>query len=97
MIKGKVSFVSDLLAYKEGVRSNSNEKLSSSERFENIRDHLFVRRTDALKNPVKILVIDDVSTTGSTLIYAKKYLLGAGASEVTCLSIAMNISNVLYE
>jgi len=96
-IKRKISFVPDLLAYKEGVRSNSNDKLSSSERFENIRDHLFVRRTDALKSPVKVLVIDDVSTTGSTLIYAKKYLLGAGASEVTCLSIAMNISNVLYD
>ena len=95
--KGKLSFVPDLLAYREGVRSNSNDKLSSSERFENIRDHLFVQRVDGVKKLMKILVIDDVSTTGSTLIYAKKYLSDAGASEVICLSIAMNISNVLYE
>ncbi|QNR40005.1 HAD hydrolase-like protein [Pseudomonas syringae] len=96
-IKGKLSFVPDLLAYKDGVRSNSNDKLNANERFENIRDHLFVQRLEILNGSTKVLVIDDVSTTGSTLIYAKKYLSNAGASEITCLSIAMNISNVLYE
>lgn len=92
----KLSFIPDLLAYKDGVRSNSNDKLNSAERFQNIRDHLFVNRTDFTKKRPIILVIDDVSTTGSSLIYAKKYLVDAGAKEVTCLSIAMNISNVLY-
>ncbi|WP_186073124.1 HAD hydrolase-like protein [Burkholderia gladioli] len=95
--KAKLSFVPDLLAYKEGVRSNSNDKLNAAERFQNIRDHLFVKRKDVVKKGGKILVIDDVATTGSSLIYAKKYLIDAGAGEVTCLSIAMNISNVLYE
>ena len=93
----KLSFVPDLLAYKAGVRSNSNDKLSSIERFQNVRDHLFVNRIDVVKKGVKVLIIDDVSTTGSSLIYGKKYLSNAGAGEVTCLSIAMNISNVLYE
>ncbi|MES0090422.1 HAD-IA family hydrolase [Mesorhizobium sp. M0030] len=95
--KGKVSFVSDLLAYKDGVRSNSNDKLGPVERFENVRDHLFVKREDVVKKGPKFLIIDDVSTTGATLIYAKKYLTEAGATEVTCFSIAMNISNVLYD
>lgn len=93
----KLSFVPDLLAYKEGVRSNSNDKLNAIDRFENIRDHLVVQRTDITKKKPSVLVIDDVSTTGSSLIYAKKYLAAAGARNVTCLSIAMNISNVLYE
>jgi len=95
--KGKLIFVPGLLAYKDGVRSNSNDKLNAAERFKNIRDHLIVSREDAVKKGGKILVIDDVATTGSSLIYAKKYLVAAGAGEVTCLSIAMNISNVLYE
>ena len=95
--KAKLSFVPDLLGYKDGVRSNSNDKLNALERFENVRDHLFVNRKDVVKKGLRILVIDDVSTTGSTLIYAKKYLTEAGAAEVTCLSIAMNISNVLYD
>ncbi len=93
----KLSFIPDLLAYKKNVRSNSNDKLKPLERFQNIRDHLFVSGKDALKNGPKILVVDDVSTTGASLIYAKKYLVEAGAGEVSCLSIAMNISNVLYE
>lgn len=91
-----LSFVPDLLAYKEGVRSNSNDKLGAKERFENIRDHLYVKRSKIAER-AKILVIDDVSTTGSSLIYAKKYLDEAGAADVTCLTIAMNISNVLYD
>lgn len=93
---GNLLFVPDLLAYKDGVRSNSNEKLSPSERFENIREHLYVHRVDMAVR-ARVLVIDDVSTTGSSLIYAKKHLIDAGAIEVTCLSIAMNISNVLYD
>lgn len=92
----KFSFVPNLLAYKEGVRSNSNEKLGPKERFENIRDHLYVNRPEIVKGS-RVLVIDDVSTTGSSLIYAKKYLDDCGALDVTCFSIAMNISNVLYD
>lgn len=90
-----IVFAPDLLAYKAGVRSNSNDKLNAKERFENIRDHLTVYRSD-IATLARVLVIDDVSTTGSSLIYARKYLDAAGAAEVTCLSIAMNISNVLY-
>lgn len=90
------SFCPDLLSFKPGVRSNSNDKLGAMERFENIRDHLVVKRKNVAKG-AKVLVIDDVSTTGSSLIYAKKYLEAEGASEITSLSIAMNISNVLYD
>lgn len=93
----KFSFVPDLLAYKKGVKSNSNDKLGALERFANVRDHLFVNKPELAARAARVLVIDDVSTTGSSLIFAKKYLVAAGAKEVTCLSLAMNISNVLYE
>jgi hypothetical protein len=92
----KLKFVADLLSYRDGVKSNSNDKLGPKERFENIRDHLYVNCGEVAKDS-RILVIDDVSTTGSSLIYAKKYLIDAGALDVTCLSIAMNISNVIYD
>jgi len=40
-----------------------------------------------------ILLIDDVLTTGATLINASKILLKSGASEVRCLSIARSLHN----
>lgn len=90
-------WVSDLLAYKDGVLSNSNEKLNAVQRFENVKDHLFVKKSDIVKNGKNVLIIDDVCTTGSSLICARNALIDAGASDVTCLAIAMNIGNVLYE
>lgn len=90
-------FVPDLLAFKPGVKSNSNDKLGAIDRFSNIRDHLFVNRVDVASECQRVLVIDDVSTTGASLIYAKKYLNEAGAIDVTCFSMALNISNVLYD
>lgn len=93
----KLSFVPDLLGYKNGVRSNSNEKLDAIARFENVRDHLIVRQPEVAKMAQRVLVIDDVCTTGSTLIYARKYLEEAGVREVICLSIAMNISSVVND
>jgi beta-phosphoglucomutase-like phosphatase (HAD superfamily) len=93
-ISGKLDFVADILAYKEGVRSNSGDHLSPLERFANVRDHLEVRRKELVKAGRTYLVIDDVTTTGSTLIYATKYLKAAGASKVVCLALAMNVSDV---
>lgn len=60
----------------------------------NVRDHLFVRAPDAVAGK-KFLVIDDVSTTGATLLYAMKYLLEAQARSVDCFSIAQTISDPL--
>jgi predicted amidophosphoribosyltransferase len=44
-----------------------------------------------------VLVIDDVCTTGASLIYAGKFLKDAGSGEVTRLAVSMNIGNVLYD
>ncbi|WP_049447440.1 HAD hydrolase-like protein [Stenotrophomonas maltophilia] len=90
----RLIFAPDVLAYRDGVQSQSNDHLSQSERFANVRDHLYV--VEPSKIPGKrYLIIDDVSTTGATLLYAKKYLTGAQASSVNCLSLAQTISDPL--
>lgn len=82
-----------LLKYNNGVRSNHREFLNKIERFKNVRDHLEI--ADEVKQKVTYLVLDDVVTTGASLIYARKYLIQAGASAVISLAIAKNISDVL--
>jgi len=92
--KDAISFAPNLLAYKEGVRSNSNDHLSKDERFKNIQEYLYVNKPDLIKAGVQVLLIDDVVTTGSTLCFAHKYLKELDAGEVKCLAFAKNIGNV---
>lgn len=87
-------FDPDVLAYVTGVRSHSREHLNPEDRFANVRDHMVVSKPAEAQGR-KFLVIDDVSTTGATLLYAKRYLTQAGASAVDCFTIAMNISDPL--
>lgn len=92
---GKMRFEPTLLAYKDGVRSHSKEYLTASQRFANVRDHLYVQKPNIVEDGKRVLVIDDVCTTGASLIYAGVRLEEAGASDVTRLSIAMNVGDVL--
>jgi len=56
------------------------------------RDHLFVTRPDQVQNRA-IVVLDDVVTSGASLMYAREYLLTAGADSVSCVAIAKAIGN----
>jgi phosphoglycolate phosphatase-like HAD superfamily hydrolase len=85
----------ELLAYRPGVQSQHNDHLTRDARFINVRDHLFVRHPEEVKAGMSFLVIDDVTTTGASLIYATKYLKASGAADVKCLSMAKNIGDVL--
>jgi len=89
-----VSFVPDLFAYREGVRSNSNDRLTQVERYENVRDHLYVTRPEDVDPDSAYIVIDDVATSGASFFYVKKYLEAAGAKHVICFALAKNISDV---
>lgn len=91
----QIFFAPELLAYRKGVRSHNKEHLGAAERFINVRDHLYVNNPEALVDNKPVLIIDDVCTTGASLIYAGKHLVDAGSGEVTRLSIAMTISDVL--
>lgn len=89
-----ISFVPDLLAYRKGVRSNSNDHLTQSQRYENVRDHLYVTCPEDVNGDTAYLVIDDVATSGASFFYVKKYLEDAGAKHVICFALAKNISDV---
>ena len=91
----KVQYNPELLAYRPGVKSNSNDKLSASDRFKNVRDHLYVTEAAVVAAGNRVLVIDDVCTSGSSLIYAGIRLQEAGAGDITRLAISINIGNVL--
>ncbi len=84
-----------LLAYKEGVKSHHGEHLSAHDRFLNVCDHLYLPQPSAVDPKVIYVVIDDVVTTGASLIYAAQYLKEEGAADVRCLAFAKNVSDVL--
>ncbi len=65
----------------------SQTKLSESERKKNVRGTFRVRRPRLVKEK-KILLLDDVYTSGATTGEAKKTLLSAGASRVTILTLS---------
>lgn len=93
----RINFQPELLAYKDGVRSNHGEHLGANERFRNVAEHLYVDKPHVVQTGTPVLVIDDVCTTGASLIYAGKLLEDAGSGEVTRLAISMSIGNVLYD
>ena len=62
-------------------------ELNRKEREENIRGAFLIKNKSVIKNR-KILLIDDVYTTGATLEEAAKTLKGAGAQKVFGLVIA---------
>lgn len=80
------------LIYHEGVKSNHGDLLSATERFANVRDHLQVCDKESIKGR-HVVVIDDVVTSGASLIVAKQKLLEAGATHVTCLALAQTVGD----
>ncbi|WP_202109189.1 HAD hydrolase-like protein [Succinivibrio dextrinosolvens] len=62
----------DLLAYTENAISNHKEAKTKERRFKNVKNNLFVKRTELLGDMNKVIVIDDVVTTGASLIGASQ-------------------------
>lgn len=83
-------FVPDVLAFRPGAVSNHGNYLNAQERFANVGDNLHVQRPDMVAGK-HVIVIDDVVTSGATLLWAHRYLTQAGASRVSCLSLAQAI------
>nr|WP_265592989.1 HAD hydrolase-like protein [Verrucomicrobium sp. BvORR034] len=97
MRTSRISVEPGMFRYTDGVRSHHTEHLDRPTRFANVRDHLIVAKPELAAPGNSFLIIDDVTTTGASLIYAREYLRQAGARDVKCLSMAKNISNVLGE
>jgi len=66
--------------------TSSQVGLNKEERRENVRQ-AFVAKTNPVKGK-KVLVVDDVFTSGATMEAAATELRGAGASKVYCLTVA---------
>ena len=81
-----VRFATDIMAYRCGVLSQHAGHLDRNRRFDNVRDHLYVPQPTSIRGRHAV-VIDDVVTTGASLLYSHLYLLQAGACSVTCVAM----------
>lgn len=65
-------------------------KLTKEQRMDNVKDAFAVKDQKSIVSR-KILLVDDICTTGSTLIAASAALLLAGASEVNCFTLSKKV------
>ncbi|MCL2825965.1 MAG: double zinc ribbon domain-containing protein [Eggerthellaceae bacterium] len=76
----------DCLALFERPSSKDQRKLSRQGRLENMGEGFRVK--EGVAAPSRVLLIDDVYTTGATLVSASKALAVAGVEEVYCAAFA---------
>lgn len=69
--------------------------LTEAQRRENLKDSFYVRRAEQVAGK-RVLLIDDVLTTGSTLRSAAAALKAAGARHVTALTLARVDQRTFY-
>lgn len=67
--------------------TTSQTELSAPERALNVRDAFAVSDTAAIKDK-RIMLVDDVLTTGATMAECSRILLQSGAAAVCCISVA---------
>ncbi|MDR2359986.1 MAG: ComF family protein [Oscillospiraceae bacterium] len=71
-------------------RTTANSKLNSAQRSENVIS-AFRLKQGARVSGKRILLVDDVCTTGATLQEAAKILMQAGAAQVMCAAVCRTI------
>ncbi len=74
-------------AIKRIKNTKTQKDLTKAERLENMASSFAVSDVQALQNK-NVILIDDVVTTGATLLEATKLLKSAGAGQVWCLTLA---------
>lgn len=75
----------------ERVRDTGHQsRLGGKARRENVRGAFKVRRPGALRGRT-VLLVDDVSTTGSTLSECAEMMKKAGAARVWCLTVSRSV------
>jgi len=86
----QITGISELRTLRRAAATRSQVGLSDAQRRENVRNAF--RCTDAGRVTGKrILLIDDVMTTGATVTSAAEALIGAGAEKVSVLTVARTI------
>jgi ComF family protein len=73
------------LLHRKGNHKRQVTKKTRSERIKN-QHHSFIVKGDV--NNLNIILVDDVTTTGATIIEARNELLKAGAKSVRAITIA---------
>lgn len=86
-----IPVVYDVLKRSKRTRSQKNQK--REERIENLKAAFSVKNADLLKDK-RILIIDDVMTTGSTLNQAALALKKAKPKSIQCWSIARSVPGI---
>lgn len=79
-------FAPAVMAFRAGAVSSHGQHLTREQRFSNVRDNLVVQQAETVRGQ-HVVVIDDVTTTGATLLWAHRYLMQAGARSVSCMSL----------
>ena|SRR3989344_4529896 len=69
--------------------TETQHRFGKKERRENVRGAFATREVNSI--PDKVLLVDDVCTTGSTLLEAAKILYQAGAKETLCFTLARRL------
>lgn len=85
-----VHFMDDVLAFRDGAVSSHGHHLSAEDRFKNVGDNLYVKRPQEIQGK-HVVVLDDVVTSGATLLWANRYLTQARAKKVSCMSLTKAI------
>lgn len=81
----KIDFGKDVLLKVKNTKVQST--LTKTQRTQNIKGAFLVKNTDKIKNQ-KIILVDDIYTTGSTVNECSKVLKNAGAKEICVVTIA---------
>ena len=86
-----LSEVSNIPLFKDSLsrtkKTTSQTKLDRNERFANLDDAFVVENADKIKGK-HILLLDDVVTTGATIIAAGQVLLNAGCASLSIYTLA---------
>lgn len=81
----KIYFEKNVLLKDKNTKVQST--LTKTQRTQNIKDAFFVKNIDKIKNK-KIILVDDIYTTGSTVNECSKVLKKAGAKKICVVTIA---------
>ena len=76
------------MPFKEVLEKYDTIAQSSKTREERLQSRQCFKLKDNVQLPPKILLIDDIYTTGSTLQLAKEILVEAGVKEIVTFSLA---------
>lgn len=85
-VSGFYKLKTDFLVLKRGKETAPLADLGRAERLEEMKEAFIANPKTAAGR--KFLLVDDVCTTGATLISCAKALLAAGAQEVWCFTVA---------